>query len=140
MASSGGSGGWDVKGLDKLIHGLKLAGDRADKVVAAALFQEAQLVMRKSQQEVPVKDGFLKASGEVEPPKLTAGRVVVTMGYGGAAQEYALYVHNSPYEKNWTKAGTKSHFLSDPLTAAIPHIQVTLMRRIGRMMSAGGVS
>ena len=113
---------------------LSMAAANVAKIVGQALTEEAQITMRASARETPVKDGFLKASGTVNPPKFSYGFVKVTMGYGGAAAEYALYVHNSPYEKNWTKAGTKSHFLSDPLQKQLPSIEKTLIRRIGRIM------
>jgi hypothetical protein len=56
------------------------------------------------------------------------------MGYGGAASDYALIVHNGP-ERNWTKSGTKSHFLSDPLQAAVPRIGDGIARRIGKLLA-----
>ena len=112
-----------------------LAKGRADVavVVGQALAEEARLTMRESLQEVPVRDGFLKASAEVKPPKFSAGLIKVTMGYGGAASQYALIVHNGP-ERNWTKSGSKSHFLSDPLAAATPRIAANLARRIGKIL------
>lgn len=102
--------------------------------VGAALYEEGQLVMRESLDEVPVKDGFLKASHEIKQPKFSGGLIKVTLGYGGAAAKYALFVHNTPYELHWTKSGTKSHFLSDPLAAATPRIAKNLAARIGRML------
>lgn len=116
-----------------------LAQGRANvaKTVGKALQEEARIVMRASLQQVPVRDGFLKASGEVKEPKFSNGVIKVTMGYGGAASEYALYVHNSPYEKRWTKSGTKSHFLSDPLAEAVPQISAGLARRIGKILGRG---
>ncbi|AYD87357.1 minor tail protein [Microbacterium phage ValentiniPuff] len=102
-------------------------------VVGQALAEEARVVMRESLQEVPVRDGFLKASSEVKPPKFSNGLVKVTMGYGGAASKYALIVHNGP-ERNWTRTGSKSHFLSDPLAAATARIGAGLARRIGKIL------
>jgi hypothetical protein len=127
-----------LTGDEVMVRLLGMARANVAKIVGQALTEEASLVMRKSQQQVPVKDGFLKASGEILPPKFSYGFVKVTMGYGGAASHYALYVHNSPYEKHWTKSGTKSHFLSDPLTDQIPQIESTLIKRIGRIMGRAG--
>jgi hypothetical protein len=127
-------GGWTVEGLDALQRLLRRGSQDTVKALGRALTEEAQLVMRASQQQVPVKDGFLKASGEIKEPKFSSGFVKVTMGYGGAASDYALIVHNGP-EKNWTKSGTKSHFLSDPLQAAVPRIGDAIARRIGKLLA-----
>lgn len=112
-----------------------MAKGRAEtaKVVGKALAEEARIVMRESLQEVPVRDGFLKGSAEVKEPKFSNGLVKVTMGYGGAASQYAEIVHNGP-ERNWTRSGSKSHFLSDPLAAATPRIGAGLARRLGKIL------
>lgn len=129
-----GSGIIAMTGAEALTAALGKGRAETAKIVGQALMEEARLVMKESVKQVPVDDGFLKASAEVLPPKFSMGFVKITMGYGGAAAAYALYVHNSPYEKNWTKSGTKSHFLSDPLAAAVPHISMTLQKRIGKIM------
>lgn len=131
-----------LTGDEVLIKLLQQAPAKSRMLVGQALMEEAQLIMRKSLQQVPIKDGILKASHTILPPVDTGSLISITMGYGGGAAKYAEYVHNSPYEKNWTKAGTKSHFLSDPMQDASPRIEQTLMKRIGTVMgrssAAGG--
>lgn len=134
------SQGWTWNGIDNMTTTLKVSSGDIVRAVGQSLSESAQLVMRESQRQVPVRDGYLIGSGTVNEPKFSNGFVKVTMGYGGAAAKYALYVHNSPYEKNWTKPGTKSHFLSDPLAAATVEIQGRLAKRIGGILGKGSVS
>lgn len=62
--------------------------------LAAALYQECEATMAVSKaQYAPVETGALRSSGFVEPPKVSGTTVVVRLGYGGAAKEYALIVH-----------------------------------------------
>lgn len=63
------------------------------EALAAALFQEAEAVMAESKREVPVDMGTLRNSGFVDEPTIMHGEVEVTMGYGGSASAYALWVH-----------------------------------------------
>jgi Bacteriophage HK97-gp10, putative tail-component len=83
----------EVTGLDKLAENLRRYGVEALKAMAAALYTEAEATMAESKEEVPVDTGALRASGTVALPEYTEGGVVVEMGYGGAAVDYAIFVH-----------------------------------------------
>lgn len=82
-----------IEGGRDLEKAIRAAGDRALDALAAAMFQEAEAVMADSKREVPVDEGTLRASGFVDPPKKEVGGVSVTMGYGGAAKGYAVFLH-----------------------------------------------
>lgn len=112
---------------------LGLAGEQVEKVVGQALLEEARILMRESLNQVPVLNAVLKTSGDVLLPVKDGRMIVVKLGYGGAASAYALYQHNAPAGWNYTKPGTKSHFLSDPVQQGIPGIQRNLVKRIGRL-------
>ncbi len=63
-------------------------------MLGRALYREAERIMADSKQHhVPVDLGTLKGSGHVQLPVVSGTRVVVTMGYGGAASGYAVYLH-----------------------------------------------
>ena len=49
--------------------------------------------MGESKRIVPVAFGVLRASGHVQLPVIVGRRVTVTLGYGGAAAPYAVFVH-----------------------------------------------
>lgn len=83
-----------ITGQREMAAALKEAGKDARRLVAAAIYQEAERVMADSKQEAPVGvDGVLRASGFVKPPSDTGRRITAELGYGGAASGYALYVH-----------------------------------------------
>lgn len=129
--------GWVLRNADVVTRVLQHGADHADDIVGQALLEEARVIMRKSLEEVPVRDGILKASATVEVPVKNGRMIVVRLGYGGAAAAYALYQHNAPDGWNYTKPGSKSHFLSDPVQAAVPNVRRNLERRIARITVGG---
>lgn len=62
-------------------------------VVERALYQEAQIEMTESKRRVPVDTGVLRASGHVQEPVRKGTNISVTLAYGGAAESYAVIVH-----------------------------------------------
>lgn len=84
-----------LTGIDKVIA---LAQKSADVRVAVerAVFAEANTVLNESKKIVPVAFGTLRDSGRVEAPDTSGGKTVVEVTYGGAAQQYALIVHEVP--------------------------------------------
>jgi len=61
--------------------------------VGAALYQEAQIEMTESKRRVPVDTGVLRASGLVDVPQSDGRNITVTLSYGGAAETYAIIIH-----------------------------------------------
>ncbi len=69
---------------------------QAPEAFGAALYQEANSVLADAIPITPVEFGALRRSGHVAPPVLAGPRVSVTLGFGGAAAPYAVYVHETP--------------------------------------------
>ena len=81
-------------GGDKLRAVLRAVGVAGARALGVALYREAERIMARSKTEfVPSDMGILRASGFVKPAEVSATSVSVTLGYGGAARAYALYVH-----------------------------------------------
>lgn len=106
----------------------------APQVAARALYEEAQVIFNKSQELVPVVTGTLAGSGQVRPPSVNASSVEVTIGYGGAAAKYALYVHERldlnhkyPGAKN---AQAQAKFLEQPVLEGAPKLGERLADRV----------
>ncbi len=97
------------------------------KKFGAALFVEGEQIMAKSKRIVPVRFGVLKSSGHVQLPVIRGTRVVVVLGYGGAAAPYAVFVHERPARH---KPPTSWKFLEIPFNEA----RVGMVRRIARRM------
>lgn len=109
---------WDQADLQRLHRRLDQAPRKALQLFRQALRTEAEQIMRRSKQVTPVDTGTLRSSGHVQSPVSRRGRVSVTMGYGGAAQRYALYVHEAPVWWSWSARGTGPKYLERPVKEA----------------------
>lgn len=99
---------------------------KAERAIDRAVYRFGQIEMAESQKLVPVDTGTLKNSGYVDKPKRTAGgSVSLELGYGGAAEAYAVYVHEDT--EAFHSVG-QSHFLSQPLNESAPFFA----ERVGR--------
>jgi len=83
--------------------------------------------MAESKHQVPVDTGVLRSTGHVQLPKEEAGRVSVTLGYGGPAAPYALRQHE---ELSYRHTVGKAKYLSDPAEAAVAGMD----RRIAKVI------
>ena len=88
------------------------------------LYRLANEVFAESQIQTPVDTGTLRSSGHVTPPVAAAGHIVVEIGYGGAAREYAYWVHERLDLHH--APPTKAKYLEDPVVAAIPRMTTEL--------------
>lgn len=127
---------------------LKTFALKYPKKVASALYVEAQIIMTESKKRTPVAPdgGTLRSSGMVSKPDIQpGGNMSVTLSFGGAAQAYALAVHehmseHSPYSWmvaelvgngiNWNADGTGPQFLAGPINEAYPAFPTRIARRI----------
>lgn len=120
--------------------GVNLAEYLDEVMVAAegAVIEIGNEVMTDSKENyVPIDSGNLLRSGFVDDPVRTPDSVELVMGFGGAAADYALAVHEhpsdiSPYswlakegrgeQIQWSKPGTGPKYL-----------QIPFFERAGRM-------
>lgn len=82
-----------IEGVGELKALLNRYQDRAVPAMGAALYEEANSIMRDSKAEAPVDTGVLRGSGTVKNPEMSASGVMVEFGYGGAASDYAWIQH-----------------------------------------------
>lgn len=82
-----------IQGVGELKALLNRYSDRAVPAMGAALYEEANTIMRDSKMEAPVDTGALRGSGTVKNPQVSPGGVMVEFGYGGAASDYAWIQH-----------------------------------------------
>ncbi len=137
-----------MKGASEMIATLKRIADKFPDRVAAALFQIASQILTEAKRRTPVaKDGgILRASGMVSQPVRDGTKLSVTISFGGAADAYAIAVHEtmSPhdppswtimYERggliSWTSSGTGDHFLS----SVIDEYMVVMPQMLAAMLN-----
>jgi hypothetical protein len=108
-----------LEGKDQVALALRLLGPRSAKAVAVALFKEANAIMNKAKEVTPVDTSTLKNSGHVKVPEIKGSKVskvTVTLGFGGAAKEYAIKVHEDL--NAYHKPPTQAKFLERPFLEA----------------------
>ncbi len=85
----------EITGLDALLTSVDRAVTDLRARCAAAMYQEAEVIMAEAKSLTPVDTGALRASGHVNEPDVSENEVTVTMGFGGPAVDYAIYVHEN---------------------------------------------
>ena len=61
--------------------------------VSRAMRQEGETTMTEAKSETPVETGALRASGLVDGPHTEGDVIILELGFGGSASDYALIVH-----------------------------------------------
>lgn len=87
--------GLKVSGFRELKKALKEQGQRAEKSLAAALYAEGERIMAEAKRLCPVDTGTLRSTGHVQKPVIRRGSIEVTLGFGGPAAPYAVFVHEN---------------------------------------------
>lgn len=116
-----------ITGVVELKRALDQAGDLADKALESAMFLEQEAVIAAAKERTPVDTGVLRASGTVLPPKVRGSRVEVEAGFGGAAQDYAVAVHE---RMGVNHPVGQSKFLESAFLERAPKIPANLARRV----------
>lgn len=137
----------NLRGAAEMIEKIRKVASVYPKRVEAALYQEAQILMTEAKRRCPVASdgGTLRASGRVSEPARHGRRISVTMSFGGAADAYAIAVHETPSEHDppswqamygaggqihWTSAGTGPKFLEGPINEARGDMAARLAARL----------
>jgi len=145
-----------VIGEDLLKATLARAPQRAMSALSKALYAEGHKVMGLSKKQyVPVDKGVLRASGTVKKPVISTTKVLVTLGYGGAAKAYAvvqhenLGLHHPPKNarKRYTKKGNvkragragTAKYLSIPMMEMSAEMPFRLALACDRMFKSQGL-
>lgn len=136
-----------LRGGTAMANKLRDIAKRFPDRVASAIYMEANSIMSKSKRLCPVAPdgGTLRASGTVHKPERKGRQISVLMSYGGAAQDYAIAVHEHLSEHsppswiiaeetgrgiNWNADGTGPKFLEIPINEAMPGMLQRLAARI----------
>lgn len=131
-----------VTGHDDLIRLMVLAGQSAAPILARALKEGADDMMRESQEQVPFRHGPLKNSGRVTGPAMVGPDVVVMLSYGNTSVAYALYQHEG-HRQDGTRQirnyhnGKKGKYLSDPVQDAAPALAPSIALRLEELLRRG---
>lgn len=84
---------FEITGVAELRRVLGRLDGLAVNALESALFQEQEAVIADAKERTPVDTGVLRGSGTVLPPQVRGNAVTVEAGFGGAAADYAIPVH-----------------------------------------------
>lgn len=91
---------------------------RSRKAIERGVKEFAEVEMTEMKKNVPVDTGTLKSSGYVDAPKREGNTVSIELGFGGAAEDYAIPVHED-MEAFHRVGGPK--YVERPLAQSAPH-------------------
>lgn len=115
------------EGMTQVRSRLSQIASRFPTKVEAALLAEAEIEMTESKRRVPVDTGTLRSSGHVTGPEYRGRTIAVALVYGGAAEEYAMIVHED--EEAYHKVG-QAKYLESVLNESAPHMGRRIAARI----------
>lgn len=128
---------FDASGVAAMVMDLKRRKEAVLKAAEAGMYLAAQLVMTEAKQEAPLDLGTLQGSGYVTHPQRRGTRVTLELGFGGQAEDYALYQHEVPM--NHPEPGRKDHYLSDPMHAAESRTRRIISEHVLRALNGQSV-
>lgn len=124
----------EFKGIDKLISALKQAPATALEALGVAVVDEMDAVMEEAKRRTPVDTGTLRGSGVVVGPEKQGTQVTAIAGFGGAASDYAVVVHE---DLSASHGVGEAKFLERPMlerAGQIPrNLAVRLAQYLGRL-------
>ena len=123
----------ELVGADKVMKVLSGLGDRAPKELGGAMWREGTRIINSAKAITPVDTGTLKGSGHVQMPDISGNSVTVTVGFGGAASNYAIYVHENL--NSFHKPPTTAKFLERPLLDAVQGMALRLAQDLKSVFS-----
>ena len=128
----------EVTGLEQVIQRFQHRHQMLLLALGSALYQEGEAIMTAAKKIVPHDVGTLETSGYVVPPVYEGDAVSVTLGFGGAAKEYALEQHeNLDYQHD---EGRQAKYLEEPAVAAHAGMSGRVAQKVQAYMVAHGVA
>lgn len=119
-----------MEGTEELAAALRQAGERAPAAFAGVLYREAERIMAKSKEIVPVDTGALKGTGHVQLPEVNGPEISVTLGFGGPAVDYAVIVHEDTMLRH--TPGQQAKYLEQPMLEAARDMEARLAAELRR--------
>jgi len=101
--------------------------NKFQKAIANSLYVECELIKTVSMKRTPVDTGVLRASHEVQKPKVEGGDISCSIAVGGPAAPYAIYVHENLMAHH--PVG-QAKFLESAINDAKPGLAERVMSRV----------
>ena len=118
-----------MKGIPNVVKALQALEQKAPESYRAALYQEGELLRGEAQALTPVLTGVLKASAFVNEPVATEAGASVTVGFGGAAEAYAVRQHEDTTFKH--RVG-QAKYLEQPFLQRAKNLAANIAAKLKR--------
>lgn len=126
---------FEVEGLSDLLTTLGSMDSRVLHAAKEALVIEGETVMTRAKRLTPVDTGALRSSGRVQAPVLESPtRASVTLGFGGPAKVYAIYVHE---DLNARHRVGQAKFLEQPVREAASRFARNVSAHVSSRLKRG---
>jgi len=137
-----------VSGLDMVQSQLNDVISNLMTNLAPALANEADKILDKSLQEVPIDTGALQLSNYINLPAISGKSVSVEFGYGGphvqenpktreTTDEYAVIIHEDMTMNH--PNGGKSKYLEDPVKESVDEITEVIQSTVNSLFGNRGL-
>ena len=123
----------ELTGEEKMRARLLALANRVPEICEAALYEEAHIEMTESMKKTPVDTGALRSSHTLET-KRRGSEISATIGVGGPAAPYAVYVHE---DLDAFHPVGEAKFLESTLLESKPYIAARLANRIREKLRRG---
>jgi hypothetical protein len=114
----------ELKGQEEMARAFRLLGTKGPNAMGGALWKEGNSIMRAAKEITPVDTSTLVNSGIVNLPEISGDTVTVTMGFGGAAKDYAEEQHEEA--SYYHKPPTQYKYLEQPFLAAQDGMEIRI--------------
>ncbi len=125
-----------LRGSAALMKTLEKLGQAGMKQAARALYQEALVESKESQRRTPVDTGALRATHEVQKPRIEGHDVSVAIRVGGPSAPYAVIVHEDLEADH--KVG-QAKFLESTILESRPFLAERIAKRIDLKQAVSGL-
>lgn len=116
-----------MEGVEQMRQNILKVAAKFPDMVAKALYIEGQIEMTESKRRTPVATGVLRASGFVNNPVRSGRNISVTLGFGGAAEKYAVIVHE---DLDAFHPVGQAKYLESVLNESRDHMAARLAKRV----------
>lgn len=123
----------DVANMVANLGGVQRSVPRA---LETAIYRFGNVEMTEMKRRTPVEEGTLKSSGQVDQPVWKGNVLTLILGFGGAAESYAFWVHEDL--EAFHKVG-QAKYIESVLDESAPYFEQRIGRDFARAMGFNAI-
>ena len=107
----------EISGIEEVLRNLQGYGIRADQAIDVALNAAINDIAGRADELVPIDEGILAGSQDIQGPSRRGKTFTATISYGGPAEAYALVQHERLDYKH--RGGRQAKYLEQPFVEEV---------------------